>query len=96
MTEDPSYLFWNARAGFSRNVRRYLRKGGDPDAVDPGGYTALHIAALNGHADVAAELLTARADVEMRDAFGRTALECARKQGRTEVVDLIEARLARA
>lgn len=87
---DASYLFWNSRAGYSLNVRRYLRHGGDPDAVDPGGYTALHIATLGGHADVVRELLAGGADTTAKDPRGQTARDIAVAQQRTDVVDLLE------
>lgn len=95
-TLDDSYLFWNSRAGYSRNVRRYLRNGGDPNPVDPGGYTALHIATLGGHADVVRELLAAGADVTALDPRRQTALDIALAQDREDVAELLEARSAHA
>lgn len=95
-TFDASYLFWNSRAGYSLNVRRYLRQGGDPDVVDPGGYTALHIATLGGHADVVRELLVGGADTSATDPRGQTALDIATLQQRADVIDLLEAHKARA
>lgn len=95
-TLDDSYLFWNSRAGYSRNVRRYLRNGGDPNPVDPGGYTALHIATLGGHADVVRELLAAGADVTALDPRRQTALDIAVAQQREDVVELLEARAEHA
>ncbi|MBX7161797.1 MAG: ankyrin repeat domain-containing protein [Acidimicrobiia bacterium] len=91
-TLDAPYLFWNARAGYSLNVRRYLKRGGDPDAVDPGGYTALHIATLGGHAGVVKELLIGGADTTALDFRGQTALDIAVAQQRNDVAELLRAR----
>lgn len=94
-TLDPPYLFWNARAGYHLNVRRYLRRGGDPDVVDPGGYTALHIATLGGHAKVVRELLNGGADLAPTDPRGQTALDIAANQQREDIVELLTARAER-
>lgn len=94
-TLEPSYLFWNARAGYYLNVRRYLKKGGDPDAVDPGGYTALHIATLGGHVKVVRELLIGGADLTPTDPRGQTALDIATNQQREDIVELLTAKAAR-
>lgn len=89
--KNPDYLFWAAQAGIVRNVRRYVRSGGDVDAKDPWGNTALHIAALNGKPEVVRELRAAGADVEARDATGATAAEIAEAQGRDAVIEVLTA-----
>jgi ankyrin repeat protein len=43
--------------------------------------SALHRAVENGHADVIDTLLSAGADVSLKDAKGRTAVEIARQKG---------------
>jgi len=52
----------------------------------------LHWAACNGYLAIAKRLLEAGADVTLLDnagAYGRTAIDCAREEGRSEVVALL-------
>ncbi|ORC92203.1 ankyrin repeat protein [Trypanosoma theileri] len=56
------------------------------DAVDGGGWTALHYAAGRGAADVAACLLDDGANVNARDELRRTPLHVAAAAGHLEVV----------
>lgn len=52
-------------------------------------WTVLHWAALEGHTDVCAKLLRARADPHQADHGGKTALDRAREAGRMETYDLL-------
>ncbi|KZF20702.1 ankyrin repeat protein [Xylona heveae TC161] len=52
--------------------------------------TALHRAAELGKSDVVSFLLQQGADISVRDSKGRTALDCARRYNRTNVVMILE------
>ncbi len=56
-------------------VKVLLEAGADPNAVNPQGDTALHIAAHDGRLEVLRELVAGGADVSARNAAGQTALE---------------------
>ena len=53
------------------------------------GNTALHKAACNGYLAIATRLLEGGADLTLRDKWGKTALDDARSQGKSEVVALL-------
>lgn len=53
------------------------------------GYTMLHWAASKGETELAEHLLTLKADPDMRDKFGRTALDCAREAGHAKAATLL-------
>ncbi|XP_043246752.1 ankyrin repeat and SAM domain-containing protein 1A-like isoform X1 [Amphibalanus amphitrite] len=63
-----------------------LRRGPGPNIQDPSGYTALHHAALNGHRDVVALLMSHEASVNLADHRGSTPLHLAAWTGSVEVV----------
>jgi ankyrin repeat protein len=73
-------------------VRRLLEAGADPNLILPRrqGMTALMLAVERGHLDSVRALLEHGADVNLRDDQGSTALEHAKKQGRDELVRLLE------
>jgi ankyrin repeat protein len=56
-------------------VKVLLEAGADPNAANPKGDTALHIAAYGGRLEPLRELIAGGADVTVRDAAGLTALE---------------------
>ena len=56
-------------------VRLLLEAGANPNAVNPKGDTALHIAAHDGKLEPLRELVAGGADVNARNAAGQTALE---------------------
>jgi hypothetical protein len=62
---------------------------GDLNARDPGGMTALHLAALHKKDKMVVALLKAGADPDARNKNGYTALHCAADGGHTEVVTAI-------
>ncbi len=49
----------------------------------------LHRSALYGTADITALLLSAKANVDLRDSFGRTPLVCAARRGHREVASML-------
>jgi ankyrin repeat protein len=70
-----------------------LEKGADVNAMNKGGFTALHMASLMGHEDIVAILLEKGlekgADVNAENKSGDTALILASKNGHPKIVKLI-------
>ena len=54
-------------------VDLFLNYGGDPTIKNKAGFTALHIAARDGHGEIAKLLLNKGCDPNIRDAFGFSA-----------------------
>jgi len=72
--------------GLTELAGAFLRRGGDVKALEPGtGRTLLHLAALNGHGDMAELLLNAGVDGAVRDQTGKTALDYAVEHGQPTV-----------
>jgi Ankyrin repeats (3 copies) len=70
-----SPLHYAALEGRVVDVAAYLHgHGGEVNLADEDGYTPLHFAAQQQHADVAAVLIEAGADLNARNRFGNTAL----------------------
>ncbi len=67
-------------------VKLLLKHRADVAARDALGRTALHAAALNGHAEMAEALIAAGADVNARDAHGVTPLMDAARAGANRVL----------
>ena len=67
-----------AAAGRARRPRRQRKAlvdaGADINVVDPDRHTALILALINGHFDVAGALIESGIDVNMADKVGQTAL----------------------
>lgn len=55
-------------------IDRALRRGANVNAKRSDGYTALHIAAFSSRRSIVEKLILNRADFEIRDASGKTAL----------------------
>ncbi|MGY0633814.1 ankyrin repeat domain-containing protein [Luteimonas sp. A478] len=73
-------------------VQLLLRYKARPDSADRSGATALHRAAFAGHAEIAAELVGAGANLEITDGHGRTPLLEAARGGRLATLEaLVEA-----
>jgi ankyrin repeat protein len=67
-----------SQRGDAAVARALLQGGADPLLSDVQGHTALHFAAMGGHAPVCALVLAAAAaTLSARDADGRTALHAA-------------------
>lgn len=76
--------------GDLKSLRAALAQGIHPDAKDGEGDTALMLAAYNGHVDIVAALLEAKADLWIKDRDGKTATDLAVSKGNVEVVRLLE------
>ena len=62
-------------------VKQYITAGTDVNTKDEDGRTALHLAASNGHTEIAKLLLANNADVNVIDAVGQTPLIIAVARG---------------
>ena len=70
-------------------MKALLLRGADIDAQTSYGYTALMIAALNGHGGCVAGLIKSGAEVDVSNLYGQTALTCAAATGRVECSTLL-------
>jgi ankyrin repeat protein len=70
-------LMLAARQGADAGVRALADAGADLNAADPDGTTALNIAVINAHYDVAASLIEKGANLSLVDAAGMTPLYAA-------------------
>lgn len=68
------YFFNAARFGDSEILDEFIQAGYDLNTADDKGYTALILAAYNGHGDTVERLLAAGADACAEDKRGNTAL----------------------
>lgn len=68
------YLFNAARFGDNDVLDEFIRAGYDLNTADEKGYTALILAAYNGHPETVERLITAGADACAKDKRGNTAL----------------------
>src|SRR5262245_16567510 len=74
----------------AQTVRALLEKGGDVNAAQGDGMTALHWAAANGDADLAGALLYAGANVRATTRLGGyTPLHLASQSGSAPVIDAL-------
>jgi uncharacterized protein len=71
----------------AREVVQLLRRGIDPNTVDPRGQPVLHTAARAGALEVIKALLNAGAEVDRRNPSGETAIMIAALNGRRSVVE---------
>ena len=69
-----------------------LAKGADPNMLDENGEPVLIVAARGGSAATVDALLVARADVEIKNRFGDTALMIAALSGHVDVAKKLRAR----
>lgn len=70
-------LLFAARQGCVPCIDVLARAGADLDVVDPDRHSALVLALMNGHFDVAGRLIDAGTDIELEDKVSRTALMAA-------------------
>ena len=79
----------SAKRGQLEKVRLFLASGGDVNAKDKSGATALLGAAIEGRHDVVSELLQNGAHVDAKTAQGLTPLMGAANVGHTEIVRVL-------
>jgi ankyrin repeat protein len=88
--------FLNAvKTGNAGEVEQWLRRGIDPDTVDPTGAPVLHLAARGGYVEVVKALVNARADLDKRNPNRESAIMLAAFGGHRSVVEFLIAREAR-
>ncbi|PXF44718.1 Serine/threonine-protein kinase WNK2 [Gracilariopsis chorda] len=83
-------LVEHAARGRIDAVRQYLKQGANPNFGDYDHRTPLHLACVEGRRDVVHVLLQAGAKTYLRDRWGSTPLDEARKGGYTSIVEDIE------
>lgn len=67
-------LLFMACRGDAKGVDDLLNEGIDVNSIDLDGRTALHVAACEGHVEVARLLLTRKANLDARDRWGSTVI----------------------
>jgi len=83
-------LMFAARNGHDGVADLLLRSGADPEMCDNEGRTALFYAAEKGHVSVARRLVEAGANPGRKDNSGRTPVMVAEKNGRRDMVILLQ------
>lgn len=78
-----------SKQGYTDIVRQLVVNSGAPFTSDWLGTTALHLAAQNGHAEIAEILLRGGVNRDARTKLERTALHLAAQGGNLDVVDLL-------
>lgn len=87
---DPLGALWQAsQTGDMLAIAEALADGGDPNAVNDSGWSALHWAAHNGHEGAAGCLLDNDACLELHDNDGWSPLHHAASQGHDAVATLL-------
>ena len=76
-----------AERGNTAALRRWLVAGAEADACDYDKRTALHLAAAEGRAGIVALLVDHGATCGFADRWGRTAIDEARANGHTDIVE---------
>ncbi|KOO28071.1 ankyrin repeat domain-containing protein 39, partial [Chrysochromulina tobinii] len=92
MSDSMRKAVWQAaKDGNEAELRRLIERGGNVNWRNPAddGWSALHYAAINGHLAIAKRLLEGGADATLRTKGGETAIDFARKEGKSEVVALL-------
>ena len=89
LTDMGKKLLEAARESQVDKVRQLVVNSGAPFTSDWFGTTALHLAAQNGHAEIAEILLRGGVNRDARTKLERTALHLAAQNGSLDVVDLL-------
>ncbi len=90
-SEDLTHLVYAAASNRVMDVRRMIARGVNLNTPDYDGRTALHLAASEGHYEVAVVLLSFDVDLTPRDRFGNTPADDAKAKGHQRIVDLMDA-----
>lgn len=77
-------------AGVSATVQLHIRRGGDINARDNKGRSALMMAASRGHAEICLLLIGAGADVQAVDNDGKSVLEIARENNHACIIKILD------
>jgi uncharacterized protein len=98
--DDGSALISAAQLGFVDIVRALIEAKADIDHVNARGWTALITAVVLGngkkeHLETVEALVTARADGDIKDRQGKTAIDYARARGYTDMVRVLEKAVGR-
>lgn len=80
---------WAAGKGANDVIETWVKYGGDIHEVDKNGGTALHAAAVAGHATTVKLLLAAKASIDGTDLMKHTPLFRACEMGHTDVVQTL-------
>ena len=91
---NKDYELWQAcENGDTHLVREWLKAKASPNAAHPGVFkwTAMHLAAINDQAPTLELLHEHGAELDLRDASGRTPIRLARKHLKLEAVAALEA-----
>lgn len=84
------YTLANAASDNKPDAVAYiLRRGDNPNFLDPGGRTPLDYAAEHGNTEIIRMLLDAGARIDYRDKFGATALHWAAERGHVEAIEML-------
>ncbi len=83
-------LFGATIGGRARDVIKFLTVGANINAKNIYGDTPIHIAALLGHANIAAILLEDGADITMKNNNNQTVAEAAKEHGNDALANLLE------
>ncbi len=75
--------------GYEKIVALLLEKGVDVNASDPNGTTALHYAIIFNFDNVAKQLAIAKANANLKDNRGKTAIDYAKMLGKNELLTLL-------
>lgn len=78
-----------AECGSPESLIEWLRKGSDPNEIDPYGYTPLVNACLRGCIKSAKILINSGADINMQADHGYSPLHAASQNGYTEIAELL-------
>ena len=79
-----------AKTGNVAGIRTLLAAGADVDAADASGFTPLHVAAAQGHADAVKALLAAGAYPEAETEGGVTPLHAARANKHYKIANMLK------
>lgn len=83
---DNTALIFAARDGRLEIARALIGRGATVNWIDGEGVTPLILAAFKGHLEIARLLLAHGADAELRDRWGRRALDYALRRGQDDPI----------